>query len=64
MNAHEREVPFTSDLQKLPEFELNCIFDDIENPTEVTLFSPATERTLTQWVTADTADAIELSEIR
>lgn len=64
MNAHQREVPDTADLQELPEFEVECIFDDVETPTEVTVFSPETERTLTEWVTADTSDAMDLSGIR
>jgi len=64
MNAHKREVPDKTALQELPEFEIDCIFDDTETPTKVTLFLPETERRLTEWVTADTSDAMELSKIR
>jgi hypothetical protein len=64
MSAHKREVPAKADLQELPEFEIDCIFDDTETPTEVTLILPETERTLTEWMTADTSDAMDLSEIR
>lgn len=64
MNAHRKEVPDRADRRELPEFEVECIFDDVETPTEVTIFSPETERTLTEWVSAKTSDAVDLSGIR
>ena len=46
--------------------DLTCLFDDPDDPSEVTLVpvgSPP-ERYLTEWVTADTAAAVPLDEMR
>jgi hypothetical protein len=45
-------------------YELHCLFDDVANPTEVTVFSPEGERTMTEWITADTTLAVSLDELR
>lgn len=49
-----------------PTADLTCLLDDPDDPTEVTLVpvgSPP-ERYLTEWVTADTATAVTLDEMR
>jgi hypothetical protein len=47
-----------------PEFELECLFDDTEDPSSVTIFYPRGERTVSEWVTADTATAVSVEDIR
>lgn len=47
-----------------PDFELECLFDDMENPSEVTVFYPEGERTATEWITVGKSNAVSLSEIR
>ncbi|MFB6169500.1 MAG: hypothetical protein ABEJ43_11745 [Haloferacaceae archaeon] len=49
-----------------PTFELTCLYDDPENPSEVTVVPAGSspERYLTEWVTADTATAVSLAETR
>lgn len=47
-----------------PAFELECLFDDLEAPTEVTVFYPRGERTVTEWITADVETAVPLGDAR
>jgi len=51
-------------LEDAPEFDLECLFDDAEHPTEVTVFSPDPDRTPTEWLTAERASTISIDEIR
>ncbi|UWG47713.1 Uncharacterized protein HSRCO_1431 [Halanaeroarchaeum sp. HSR-CO] len=54
-----------AELDELPEFELCYLFDDQDDPTEVTIFQPGVdERSATRWLTIDTTHAIALEEIR
>ena len=50
-------------LASYPEFGLSCLYDDDDDPSEVTLF-PGTEMSTTEWVTADLDSAVSLDEIR
>jgi hypothetical protein len=43
-------------------FELECLFDDTGNPTEVTIFSPRAEEAATRWMTTDRSVAIPFEE--
>ena len=63
MSTGERPPASLSDL---PTFELTCLHDDPENPSEVTIVPAGSspERYLTEWVTADTATAVSLDEMR
>lgn len=49
---------------ELPEFDLDCLYDDPATPTELTIFSPETERRATEWVTVDQSVALSLDRIR
>ncbi|MFB6084061.1 MAG: hypothetical protein ABEJ94_07440 [Halorientalis sp.] len=50
---------------QLPEFELECMYDDWDEPTEVTIFSTAEEDNLyTAWLTADRDHAVSLADLR
>lgn len=51
-------------LTESPDFELECLFDDMENPTEVTVFFPEGERTATEWITADETVAVPVDDLR
>jgi|AntRauTorcE11898_2_1112593.scaffolds.fasta_scaffold120148_1 hypothetical protein len=55
----------SSQFDKLPEFELECMYDDWDEPTEVTVFSTAEEDSLyTAWLTVDRNHAVSLAELR
>ena len=57
--------PDRAELDELPEFELSFLFDDQEDPTEVTIFHPGVdERCATRWLTVDDDVAIPLDEVR
>jgi hypothetical protein len=53
-------------LADLPTFDLTCLHDDPENPSEVTIVPTGSspERYLTEWITADTGTAVSLGEMR
>lgn len=58
------DEPETGDLSSAPEFELECAYDDPEDPSELTIFAPSTPRSVTEWVTADRSAAVPLDRIR
>ncbi|MFB6311398.1 MAG: hypothetical protein ABEH64_09500 [Salinirussus sp.] len=43
--------------------ELECLFDDLDEPSKVTIFYPRGERTVSEWMTADVEAARSLDEI-
>lgn len=47
-----------------PEFELECLFDDMEEPTELTIFTPEGSATASEWITIDRPSAVSVTEIR
>lgn len=48
-----------------PEFELEYLYDDPDDPTEVTVFLDAEEADLsTHWITVDRSSAVPIEEIR
>lgn len=52
-------------LDELPEFELCYLFDDQDDPSEVTIFRPGVDdRSATRWLTIDSSHAVALEEIR
>lgn len=54
-----------AELDELPEFELSYLFDDQDDPTEVTIFIPGVEeRSATQWLTIDSSHAVSLETVR
>lgn len=50
--------------EELPEFELSYLFDDKEDPAEVTVFGGDGEAVLTNWITIDEGHAVPLDEVR
>ena len=53
------------DLTTLPEFELDCLFGDRDDPTEVTVFPAGDDGALsTQWLSVDIDHAVSLEEVR
>lgn len=50
-------------LASFPEFGLRCLYDDEDDPAEVTLF-PGDERSTTEWLTADVDTAVAVEEVR
>ncbi|WP_144426085.1 hypothetical protein [Halanaeroarchaeum sulfurireducens] len=55
----------SAELDELPEFELCYLFDDQEDPTEVTIFrSGVDERNATRWLTIDSDHAVSIEEIQ
>jgi len=55
------EVPF----DQLPSFELECMYDDWDDPSEVTIFSTDEDDSLyTAWLTIDRDTAVSLTDVR
>lgn len=59
-----QHAPSTRDLSSCPEFELACLFDDMDDPSELTVFTPEGNATATEWITVDREQAVPLDEIR
>ncbi len=47
----------------LPWFQLDALFDDHEDPQEVTIFSPDEAEITTHWITARIEDTVPLDEV-
>jgi hypothetical protein len=58
------DAPSPAELRSTPEFELECLFDDPSDPSELTIYTPETERLATEWVTADRGIAESLDRVR
>jgi len=56
--------PSDTDLDETPEFELDCLYDDPEDPSELTIFPSNLQESVTEWVTADRSAAVSLDELR
>lgn len=65
MSATETTETGGTELETLPTFELSYLFDDADNPREVTLF-PGDESAdlMSEWLTVAVEDAIPLEKIR
>lgn len=50
-------------LESFPEFGLSCLYDDANDPGEVTVF-PDEELSTTEWVTADVDSTVSVEEVR
>lgn len=67
MSAIEGPEPATDTtlLDEYPTFELSYLYDDADQPTEVTVFAPDTAGDpSTRWITVATRDAIPLESVR
>lgn len=58
------DSPSTARLMEAPEFELECRYDDPADPSELTVFSPATRHLATEWMTADRSTVVPLDRVR
>lgn len=58
------EPPSDTELDETPEFELDCLYDDPENPSELTIFASDIQQSVTEWVTADRSATVSLDQIR
>lgn len=53
------------EFDQLPEFDLECMYDNWDDPAEVTVYSTVEEDSLyTAWLTIDREHAISLAEVR
>lgn len=52
-------------LASYPDYVLSCLYDDENDPSEVTVF-PGEEgtRSTTEWITADVESAVAIDELR
>jgi hypothetical protein len=53
-----------AELEAPPEYELDCLYDDCDDPSELTIFSPTSPGLATEWVTADASSAVPLDRDR
>ncbi|MFC4358650.1 hypothetical protein ACFO0N_11935 [Halobium salinum] len=55
----------TDEHARLPHFDLECLFDDEDDPSEVTVVSCRDEDDLlTTWLTVDSDTAVPLEDVR
>lgn len=52
------------DRDALPEFELEYLYDDPEDPSKVTVFPTESDSPETEWVLTDYETAVSLRDIR
>jgi hypothetical protein len=57
-------TPSAAGLRSAPEFELECLFDDLSNPSELTIFTPEDGKLATEWISADRTTARALDRVR
>jgi len=56
--------PVREQLEAPPQFRLECLFDDVDDPSQVTVFPTTTDRAATEWLTVDLGTAVPLDEVR
>jgi len=56
--------PVREQLDATPQFELEWLYDDADDPSQVTVFPRDTERSATEWISVDCDSAIPLDEVR
>lgn len=64
MTQTNEPLPADRELDATPEFELDCLFDDMDDPAELTVFTPEGRATATEWITVDRSEAVALDQIR
>lgn len=52
------------DLDELPQFELDFLLDDLDDPTEVMVAPRRDDQEKTQWITMDIEHAVPLDDLR
>lgn len=51
-------------LQRFPQYELECLFDEDDAPNEVTVFVDDVGELATCWITIDIEHAVPLEDVR
>lgn len=64
MSASEDAITTAGTPEADPEFELECLYDDMEEPTELTIFTPEGNATASEWITVDLKTAVPVTDIR
>ena len=66
MSATEEAAPGPAiELEELPRFDLSYLFDDQDEPTEVTVFPESNAYDIsTNWITVTVESAVPLDEVR
>lgn len=54
----------SAELTEFPDFDLEYLFDDQDDPTEVTIFSPGNDDITTHWLTIDVDSAVSIEAMR
>lgn len=63
MSSREFSPP-ESGLGDVPRSELGCLYDDPDDPSELTIFVPETPARTTAWITVDEPSAVSLERHR
>lgn len=64
MSSDSEASSAPEELADYPEYELAALFDDIDRGEEVTIFNPAGDQIISEWITADADDTTSLDEVR
>ncbi len=64
MSTTEATPASSEQLAETPNFDLSCLVDDVEHPTEVTVYNPAGERNVTEWITAPLSETVDVEGSR
>ena len=56
--------PSEDSVGDVPGAELGCLYDDPDDPSELTIFVPETPERTTAWITIDKPSAVSLEEYR
>lgn len=66
MSVTDHQEPDAAvELDELPAFDLSYLFDNADEPTEVTVFPASNTHDIsTNWITVDTGTAVPLEQVR
>lgn len=66
MSVTDQQRPEAAlDLDELPGFDLSYLFDNADDPTEVTVFPASNDQDIsTNWITVDLGTAVPLEQVR
>lgn len=63
MSSNEITDEMSTDVDKLPKFDLTYLTDDEEEPSEVTVFPKSDENFVSTWITIDIDHTVPLDEV-
>lgn len=63
-SAEDNPSKIDYDPDETPDVDLEYIIDVTDEPSKITIFLPSEGTDVTHWMTADSADAIPLDEMR